>query len=179
MGGAIAQLVALDYPDRVASLTLISTSPAGPDDDLPGMSGETVAAFDVRRPDWSDRDAVIDYMTHLSRVSASRSRPFDEAAFRRLGGRVFDRTTNIESSMTNHDLLDSAGRWRERLDEIDVPTLVVHGTDDPVLPHEHGVALAKEISGAELVTLERTGHELPRRVWDVVISAIHDHTAGS
>jgi pimeloyl-ACP methyl ester carboxylesterase len=176
MGGALAQVLALDHPDRVASLTLISTSPAGPDDDLPGMSEETIAAFDVDRPDWSDREAVVDYMTHLSRVSAGRSRPFDEAAFRELGGRVFDRTANIESSMTNHDLLDSTDRWRERLPELRIPTLVIHGTEDPVLPYEHGVALAREIPGAELLTLERTGHELPRRVWDVVILRLRQHT---
>jgi pimeloyl-ACP methyl ester carboxylesterase len=181
MGGAIAQLVALDHPDRVASLTLISTSPAspGPDDpDLPAMSEETVAQFAREEPEWSDRAAVIDYMVHLARVSAARSRPFDEVAFRDLAGRVFDRTANIESSMTNHNVLDGGDRWRDRLGELDAPTLVVHGTEDPVLPYGNAVALSKDIPGAQLLTLEHTGHELPRRVWDVVVPAILEHTSG-
>ena len=177
MGGALAQVVALDNPDRVASLTLISTSPAGPDDDLPGMSPETVAAFKVVTPDWSDREAVIDYMVHLQRVCASRSETFDEANFREVCARAFDRTVNVESMTTNHNLLEGGGRWRERLRELDVPTLVIHGTADPVLPYEHGLALANEIPGARLLTLEATGHELPRRTWDLAVPAILDLTS--
>ena len=55
---------------------------------------------------------------------------------------------------------------------------MIHGTDDPILPHEHGVALANEIPGAELLTLEQTGHELPRRTWGVVVPAILEITYG-
>jgi pimeloyl-ACP methyl ester carboxylesterase len=170
MGGAIAQLVALDHPGRVASLTLISTAPAAPgsdDPDLPRMSEETGALFAAAaEPDWSDRAAVMDYLVHLARVSASTARPFDEPAFRALAGRVFDRTVNIESSMTNHNAIAGGDRWRERLGELSMPTLVVHGTDDPVVPYGSGVALAREIPGAELLALEQTGHELPPPTWD-------------
>ena len=177
MGGAIAQVVALDHPDRVASLTLIATSPAGPDEDLPGMSQETIAAFQVDKPDWSDRDAVIDHMVHLERLCASRSVPFDEASFREICARAFDRTVKVESMMTNHHLVDGGDRWRERLPELRIPTLVIHGTDDPILPHEHGEALAREIPDARLLTLEETGHELPRRTWDAAIPAILELTS--
>jgi pimeloyl-ACP methyl ester carboxylesterase len=180
MGGAFAQLIALDHPDRVDSLTLVSTSPSGGDPDLPEMSHETAAEFAaIARPDWSDRSAVIDYQVQLAGVLASRSRPFDEEEFRRLAGRVFDRTTNVEASFTNHDLLRGDERWRERLGELDVPTLVIHGTEDPLLPYGHALALVREIPGAELLPLEATGHELPRRVWDVVVPAILAHTASS
>jgi len=171
--------VALDHPDRVTSLTLISTSPGepGPDDpDLPAMSAETVAQFATGEPDWSDRAAVIDHLTHLARVSAGGSRPFDEAAFHGLAGRAFDRTSNFASSMTNHNVMDGGERWRERLANLSTPTLVIHGTEDPVLPYAHGLALAREIPGAELLTLEQTGHELPREDWDVVVPAILSHT---
>jgi pimeloyl-ACP methyl ester carboxylesterase len=181
MGGAIAQLVALDHPGRVASLTLISTSAAapGPDDpDLPAMSEETGAQFAAAaEPDWSDREAVIDYLVHLARVSASSERPFDEASFRDLAGRVFDRTVNIESSMTNHNALDGGVRWRERLGVLSAPTLVVHGTDDPVVPYGNGVTLARAIPGAQLLTLEQTGHELPQATWDALVPAILEHTS--
>jgi pimeloyl-ACP methyl ester carboxylesterase len=179
MGGAIGQLVAIDHPERVASLTLIATSPAGPGDpDLPAMSEATRAQFALSQPDWTDRAAVLDYMAHLARVSAARSRPFDEAAFRDLAGRVLDRTVNIASSMTNHNAMDGGDRWRERLGEVSVPTLVLHGTEDPVFPYGHAVALAREIPGAALLALEQTGHELPREGWDVLVPAILEHTSG-
>lgn len=69
--------------------------------------------------------------------------------------------------------------WRHRLKEIKVPTLVIHGTDDPVLPYPHGVALSKEIPGAKLVTMEGVGHELPRGCWPQMLPAIVEHTVGS
>ena len=174
MGGALGQVMALDHRERVASLTLIATSPAGPGEpDLPDMTAEGRAAFgQATEPDWSDRAAVIDYATQLARACASRSRPFDEQAMRELWGRVLDRTTDIESSMKNHYAVDGRGRWRERLGDIDAPTLVIHGTEDPVFPLGHGEALAREIPGAELLTLEGSGHELARRDWQVVVPAI-------
>jgi pimeloyl-ACP methyl ester carboxylesterase len=182
MGGALAQVIGLDHPERVASLTLIATSPAGPEADLPPMTDEARAAFGaLAEPDWSDREAVIDYLTELARAGAGRSRPFDEQGTRALWERVLDRTTNIESSMRNHYAAEGGDRWRERLAQLDVPTLVIHGTEDPVFPLGHGEALAREIPGAELLTLEGAGHELPRRDWDVVVPAIlaHSITPGS
>jgi pimeloyl-ACP methyl ester carboxylesterase len=182
MGGAIAQIAALDHPDRVASLTLVSTSPAapGPDDpDLPPSPEETRAQFaGMTEPDWSDRAAVIDYLVEFERACASSSREFDEAAMRDLAGRVFDRTVNIEATMTNHFAMDGGDRWRERLGEVGAPALVVHGTEDPVFPYRHALVLADEIPGAHLLTLEQTGHELPRPTWDVVVPAVLRHTSG-
>ena len=179
-GGAMAQVIALDHPRRVASLTLIATSPAGPDADLPPMTDEARAAFGaIAEPDWSDREEVIDYLTELWRAGAGRSRPFDEQGTRELSARAVDRTRNIESSMRNHYAAEAGDRWRERLGELDVPTLVVHGSEDPVFPLGHGVALAREIAGAELLTLEGAGHELPPRDWDLVVPVILRITQGS
>lgn len=173
MGGGNAQLVALEHSDRVASLTLISTSP-GSGADLPEMSEELRSHFAgaTAEPDWSDRDAVIDYIVEDARLYAAKSRPFDEGAWSDLAGRDFDRSINIASSMKNHFLIEGGDSWRERLGEIRVPTLVLHGTEDPLFPYGHGEALAKEIPNAQLVPLEQTGHELPRAVWDVVVPAI-------
>jgi pimeloyl-ACP methyl ester carboxylesterase len=174
MGGGIAQFLTLDHPDRVASLTLISTSGGPGDPDLPGTSEELRAHFasPPPDPDWSDRAALINYVVEDARAYASKSRPFDEEAWRELAGRDFDRSVNMASSMKNHALVEGGESWRERLGEIRIPTLVLHGTEDPLFPYEHGVALANEIPGAQLLPLEETGHELPRAVWDVVVGAI-------
>jgi len=178
-GGAFAQLLALGSPDRVLSLVLISTSPATPGErGLPSATEryrQFVASAEV---DWSDESSVVEYLVGYAGVLAGGARPFDEASFRDLAGRVFDRTINIESSMTNHNAMEAGDRWRERLGELRAPTLVVHGTDDPVVPYGNGVALAREIPGAELLALEQTGHELPRPTWDILVPAILEHTSG-
>ena len=176
MGGGIAQQLALDHADRVASLTLISTSPGGTG--LPPMSDALRAHFEEPPPppDWSDRQAVVDYLVEDLRSYAGTV-SFDEEEMRALVGRIVDRTVNIESTMTNHWILESGGEpLRPRLGEIAAPTLVLHGTEDPLFPLGHGEALA-EIPGARLVALEGVGHEMPPRpVWDQVVAAILDHT---
>jgi pimeloyl-ACP methyl ester carboxylesterase len=151
-GAAIAQLAAIDYPDRVTSITLASATPGGPGHENPDLSptSEELRAFFARaaqQPDWSDRTAVIDYMVDAERPFAARSRPFDEAAIRDLAERVFDRTANIASSMTNPFMLDAGDGWRQRLRELRLPTLVVHGAEDPLFTCGHALALAKEIPG--------------------------------
>jgi pimeloyl-ACP methyl ester carboxylesterase len=109
MGGGIGQLVALDHPERVASLTLISPSPGPGDPDLPAMSEELRAHFaGAAVLDWSDRAAVIDYSAESARPYAGKSRPFDEAAWRDLARREFDRAANIESR-DNHFVIEGSG----------------------------------------------------------------------
>ena len=180
-GGGIAQLVALADPTRVASLTLVSTSPAvpGADAPLPPMTGELRAHFAMppSEPDWTDREAVVDYIVDGLRHYAG-SVSADEARSRALAETVVDRTLDIESSMKNHDLLEDDGEFAKyRLGDVEAPTLVVHGTEDPLFPHAHGEALAAAISGARLVSLEGVGHEVPPpQTWEVVAPAILEHT---
>lgn len=182
-GASLAQLAALDHPDRVASLTLASSTPGIPGQetrDLPGISDELKAflVHEPPKPDWADRAAVIDYLVEAERPYAARSRPFDEAAMRDLAGRVFDRSANIAANVTNPFIVDAGDPWRPRLGRVSAPALVVHGTEDPLFPYEHGVALASEIPGAELLPMEATGHEyFPRELWDVVVPAILRHTS--
>jgi len=179
MGGGIAMLAALDHPDRVASITLVGTSPSPGSPDLPPMSEEFLAYISRGNPDWSDREAVIDHVIGLLRVYSGGSGHLDEAAMRDLVGRDVDRTVNIASSQTNHFIIDVGEPIRDRLGEIGIPTLVVHGAKDPVFPLGHAVALAKEVPGARLLTLEHTGHELPRTDWGVVVPAILQHTSAT
>ena len=176
LGGTIGQLLALDHPRSVASLTLIASTPGMPGEesgDLPEASAGVFASVPAR-PDWSDRAAVIDYLVESERPFSPR---FDEAAARELAARVADHTIN-PASVPNVYVLDSGEPWRDRLGQITAPTLVIHGTDDPMFSLDHARALAREIPGAELLCVEHMGHEyFPPDTWDVVVPAILRHTA--
>jgi pimeloyl-ACP methyl ester carboxylesterase len=179
MGGGIAQYLGVEHPDRVATLTLIATSPGG--DDLPPVADRLKAAFadPAPEPDWADRDAVVEYLVEVDRPFAGPN-SFDEAYVREVARRVVDRTVNPESSAKNHGLVLAGGEedTRSRLGEVRTPTLVIHGTEDPLFPPEHAVALAREIAGTELILLDGVGHQLPpRSTWDVVVPAVLRHTA--
>ena len=119
---------------------------------------------------------MIEYIVAGERPFAAR---FDETAARELAGRVFDRSTDLSASLTEAFEFDLGEPWRQRLGEITAPTLVIHGSEDPMFPYGHARALANEIPGAELIALEHTGHEyFPRAVWGLVVPAILRHTAG-
>jgi pimeloyl-ACP methyl ester carboxylesterase len=172
LGGAIAQRLALNHPERVLGLTLASCTPGIPGHESPDLPGpvESVFANEPTTPDWTDRAAVIDFLVEAERPCAAR---FDEAAMRETMARVVDHTDNIEASVTNIFMIESGEPWRARLGEITAPTLVAHGVADPVFPYAHAVALADEIPDAELLPLEQTGHEyFPPHTWDVVVPAI-------
>lgn len=177
MGGMVSQLAALDHSGRVASLTLISTSPASPsagEADLPGISEALLAYFnEMGEPDLSDADAVVELQVDFARALAGSGHPFDDAGVRHLARRVLDRTANVEASLTNHDtVINGPERWRDRLGDVTVPALVIHGTEDPLFPYGHAEALVKDIPGAQLLPMDGVGHELARPAWDYVISAI-------
>ncbi|HEX4813398.1 MAG TPA: alpha/beta hydrolase [Nonomuraea sp.] len=186
VGGFVAQLLALDHPDRVASLTLISTRPVAPgpvDPDLPDHAPELMKALlGSPQPDWTDRDSVIAYMAATVRLM-SGSRGFDEADARANAGRIFDRAGRTAKAQRASQLgtmfaaIDCRPRWRERLGEIAAPTLVVHGDEDPFFPYGNGVALAAEIPGATLLTLPGIGQGVPRTTWPTFVDALLRHTS--
>jgi pimeloyl-ACP methyl ester carboxylesterase len=178
MGGVIAQYLAIEYPARVATLTLMSTSP-GPDNDLPPMADRLKAAFadPAPEPDWADDDAVVEYLVDRQRPFAGPD-SFDKAYVREVARRVVERTVNLESSVKNHWVIEGGEDMRPRLGEVSAPTLVIHGTEDPFFPTGHAVALVREIAGAEHLLLNGVGHEVPpHSTWDLVVPAILRHTA--
>jgi pimeloyl-ACP methyl ester carboxylesterase len=175
-GGAFAQLLALDFAERVLSLVLISTSPATPGDrGLPPPTEAFRRFVSEARVDWSSRDSVVEYMVDYSRVLAGEVRPFDEPVLRDLVVRDVERARNF-ASLQNHNLLSDDDRAHEPISSIAAPTLVVHGTADPMFPLAHGEALAEEIPGASLLPLPGAGHGVDRVDWDVIAPAIADHT---
>ena len=175
-GGAFAQLVALDSPDRVLSLVLISTSPALPvERQLPPPTeklGRFMADVEVA---WSDPASVTTYLVDYQRVLAGGKRPFDETAARELADHEIGRASNFAAAQ-NHDALTDEGGAREPLSSIEAPTLVIHGTVDPMFPIEHGEALAEEIPKARLLPLEGAGHGVDRADWDAIVPAILELT---
>jgi len=179
MGGALAQLLALDFPDRVLSLALISTSPALPGErDLPSSADEFARFVTTAQVDRSDADSVIDYLVEYSRVLAGGRRPFDEAALRDLARRDIERALDFRA-VQNHEVLADDERPRPPLSAIAAPTLVIHGTADPMFPPAHAEALAEEIPESQLLLIEDAGHGVDRADWETLEDAILGHTAAS
>ncbi len=177
MGGALAQLVALDFADLVLSLVLMSTSFAVPSDrELPPSTEEFGRFVASAQVDWSDAESVVDYLVDYERVLAGGQRPFDEAAVRALARRDVGRARDFTAAQ-NHGVLPDDERPRLPLSSIAAPTLVIHGNADPMFPPEHGDALAEEIPGARLLQLDGAGHGVDRADWETIVGAILEHTA--
>ena len=175
-GGAFAQVLALEFGDRVLSLVLISTSSAVPSDrKLPPSTEEFGRFLATAQVDWSDAASLIEYSVDYNRLLAGSQRPFDEAATRKLVRRDVERARNFAAAR-NHDALGHGEPSHEPLSSIAAPTLVIHGTADPMFPLEHGEALADEIPDARLLTLEGAGHGVDRADWETIVRAIVEHT---
>ncbi|NGN69986.1 alpha/beta fold hydrolase [Streptomyces sp. A7024] len=180
-GAGVAQHLAVHHQDRLLSLTLISTTPNGPggagDPELPPMSEKLQKMFAEggdEGPDWSDRESVIAYFIKGERGFAG-SIPVDEERLRRIVTRAFDRSPSLASAQ-NHWQLEGGEPIRHLLGGITVPTLILHGTEDPLFPYGHGEALAREIPGARLVPLKGMGHQMPPpEVWSTVTTEILRH----
>ena len=177
-GGAMAQLLALEFPGRVSSLALVSTSPAVPVGlRLPPPTGEFSRFVAEATVDWSDRESVIEYLTGYSRLLAGGQRSFDESACRGLLRRDVERAGSV-ASLQNHDVLaHDDDRPHPPLSSIAVPTLVIHGTADPMFPLAHGQALAEAIPRATLLRLDGAGHGVDRADWPTIVPEILLHTS--
>jgi len=113
---------------------------------------------------------VVEYTVDYARMLAGGERPFDEAAARDLVRRDVERARGF-ASVQNHDKLAGDEGPDKPLSEITAPTLVIHGSADPMFPIEHGAALAREIPGATLLTLVEAGHGIERADFEEVARA--------
>jgi pimeloyl-ACP methyl ester carboxylesterase len=176
-GGAFAQVLALDFANRVLSLVLISTSPATSGDrDLPPPTEAFSHFFREHHADWSNLESMIDYLVDYSCLLAGDQRPCDAPALRALVERDFERGNNA-ASLQNHELIDDGERSHPPLSSIAAPTLVIHGSADPMFPLAHGEALANEIHRATLLVLDGAGHGVDPADRETIIRAIVTHTA--
>lgn len=161
MGGAVAQVVALAAADRVVSLTLVATTPGLGDERLPFAADWFVERMSARLwepPPRAHHDRLA-WVVDLYRMLAGPRYAFDEAGQAALAVAELERSWYPESG---HGL--AAGGSPSRLDDlagIAAPTLVVHGTADPVFAVAHAEALAAGIPGARLVLVDGLGHEVP------------------
>lgn len=170
MGGIITQIIALKHPDRVLTISLIMTSNF--DSNLPKKDSKVTEALgELKIKNWQDKDEVIECFIKKSKVLVGSKNIFDEEKIRRLNEEEFNRASNLQS-IDNHGFIRGWGLYLSRTSEINVPTLVIHGTEDPIIPYEHGVYLSEVIPNAVLVTLEGAGHELHYNDWDKIINAI-------
>ena len=181
MGGGMAQYLAVTEPEKVASLTLVSTSPIF-HADLPPVTPALLEAYAAQsQPDWSDAESVLDNFVENARIHAGAAY-FDEAEAREQLRHLIARTDDVRT-LGNHNAMKHAD-WPERdyralLAALAVPALVIHGTADPMFTPEHGRLLAESIPGAELLLLDGVGHQAPpRQTWDVVVPRLLRHTAG-
>ena len=125
-------------------------------------------------PDWTDREAVAAFVAAGAEILGN-----DPEAARAIAGRTWDRTpgTTAPLQMANQlgmvfSALDCPPRWRHRLPEIEVPTLVVHGRRDPFFPLGNGEAIAREIPGARLLVLEEAATAIPEAAAGTVAEAM-------
>ena len=150
MGGMITQLIGLNHPDRVLTLTPIMSTP--------------------------NANAVLANRIEMFSVLAGSGYP-EDATPNEVYAEEIDRAISFASTLNHGPAIAQSERWHDRLDQLDFPTLVIHGDEDPILPYDHGQALHAAINGSTLLTLQGVGHEIPRGTWDTVIPAILDHTS--
>ncbi len=166
MGGMIAQQVAISYPERVLSLTSIMSHIGGRDATPP--TPEATATLYSRPP--TDRDAYIEYSVEVSRVHRGPS--FDEARVRDGAALAFDRAFHPAGTARQFAAIVAAPSRREGLRGLSVPTLVIHGVEDPLVPVENGRLTAELVPGSELLLMPGVGHDLPPAWWSRMADAI-------
>ena len=175
MGGMIAQEIAMQYPDRVLSLTSIMSSTGNPK--LPQATREASAILLAPPPTTKE-----EYLTRFGqtwKVLRGASFPLDEAKDLERAERTYARGLNPAGVGRQLRAILASGNRKDRLRSVKAPTLVIHGTIDPLVRVEAGKDTAASIPGAKLLLIEGMGHALPIPMWPTIIGAIAEHAQGA
>ena len=168
MGGFIAQLVALNHPDRVLTLTSIMSGPNGEDEVPPTDEGREVLLV----PAPKTREERIQVGVWAKRRLLGSADPYDDEYERARVTAAVDRAYHPAGFARQLGAIVAAPSRLGRFSSLRVPALVVHGKDDILVPVDNGRKVAAAIPGARLMEIEGMGHDLPSRVWEQVADAI-------
>ena len=173
MGGMIAQTAAIRHPRRLLSLISIYSTTGNPD--LPQPQPAAMEALLTPQP--VERQAYIDFNVVTMKAIAGSGFPFDEQFIRRISARAYDRAFYPPGVGRQMMAIMAQEDRTAALASVTVPTLVIHGTADPLVPAAHGQATADAIPGAQLLLVEGMGHDLPhiKGPWPRVIDAMAAH----
>jgi len=166
MGGMIAQMIAIEHPDRVLSLTSIMSTTGANDVGQPDPAAMTA----LLTPPPTDRAGAVAATVEVSRALAGSL--FDEAEARARATEAYDRCFNPAGPAFQIAAIAATGDRTERLASVQAPTLVIHGREDPLVTLSGGEATAAAIPGADLLVLGRMGHDMPRSYWPQMADAI-------
>ncbi|MBR1232824.1 alpha/beta fold hydrolase [Bradyrhizobium sp. AUGA SZCCT0182] len=173
MGGMIAQIVAAKYPTRVRSLVSIMSSSGDPG--LPQAKPEAMAAIMQARPDSSDRELAIQHGVKIYKVIGSPGYPTPDEELRAKVGAAFDRSYYPVGIGRQFAAILANGSRVEMLKRLSVPTLVLHGADDPLVPVEAGRHTAASVPGSSLMVIPGMGHDIAAGLIPVLVEAIAAH----
>ncbi len=176
LGGMIVQTMALDAPERVLSMTSIMSSTQDPE--LPAAHPDAAAV--LQAPPVKSREEAIERAVTSSRVIGSPGYPADADVLRQRAAADYDRAfdpAGVARQMAA--AMAAVGTRRHRLEALTVPTLVIHGADDPLVPLACGQDTAAAIPNAELLVIDGMGHDLPAALHGRIASAIADHALGA
>jgi pimeloyl-ACP methyl ester carboxylesterase len=171
MGGMIAQEIAISFPQRVRSLTSIMSTTGNPK--VPPPTREATAMLLAPPP--STKEEYFARYAQTWKILRVGSFPEDEALDRARAERTFERGLNPAGAGRQLRAILASGSRKERLRSVKAPTLVIHGTVDPLVRPEGGKDTAASISGAKLLMIEGMGHALPIRMWPQIVDAIDKH----
>ena len=173
MGGMIAQTIAIRHPSRALSLTSIYSNTGHPE--LPQPKPEVMGLLITPPP--IERKANIEHMLNVFKTIAGPGFPVDEKWTRKILAEGYDRCFYPQGEARQLVAILTQDNRVPALASVKVPTLVVHGTKDPLVPVEGGKDTAKAIPGAQLMLIEGMGHDLPHGgAWPRIIEAIVAHT---
>jgi pimeloyl-ACP methyl ester carboxylesterase len=173
MGGMIAQIVAAKHPNRVRSLVSIMSSSGDPG--LPQAKPEAMSAIMQARPDGSDRELAIEHGMRIYRAIGSPGFPTPDDELRAKVGAAFDRSYYPAGVGRQFAAIVASGSRVEMLEKLSVPTLVLHGADDPLVPVEAGRHTAAQIPGSTLTVIPGMGHDIASGLIPILVEAIAAH----